>query len=187
MPFRRTTVPSPVPTGLPAKAEKDGNLSGLRMKQTSAPGRLNRQRAFTIVELMIVLLLVGVLAAIALPYYGRYQNKVRSAQVVTDLLAMSAVIEAYSLDARAFPPNLAAAGLANRLDPWGRPYAYYNVDANGRGHARKDHALNPINSDFDLYSMGPDGKTKPQITQKDSVDDIIRASNGKFIGIAADF
>ena len=49
----------------------------------------------------------------------------------------------------------------------------------GRGHARKDHALNPINTDFDLHSMGVDGQTKPQITQRDSLDDIIRAGTGK--------
>lgn len=146
-----------------------------------------RQRAFTIVEAMIAVLLVGVLAAVALPTYGRYRNKARTTQAVTDIVAMASLIEIYSRDARAYPESLADAGLGGRLDPWGHPYVYYNVDAHGRGHARKDHALNPINSDFDLYSMGPDGDSKPQVTQKASVDDIIRASNGKFVGVAADF
>jgi general secretion pathway protein G len=52
---------------------------------------------------------------------------------------------------------------------------------------RKDHALNPINSDYDLYSLGKNGVSKKQISQKDSVDDIIRARDGGFIGLAADF
>jgi general secretion pathway protein G len=52
---------------------------------------------------------------------------------------------------------------------------------------RKDHKLNPINTNYDLYSMGKDGVTKMQITQKDSVDDIIVAGDGGFVGLASDF
>jgi general secretion pathway protein G len=74
-----------------------------------------------------------------------------------------------------------------RTDPWGQPYQYYNIAANGKGGARKDKALNPLNSDFDLYSVGPDGLTKSQVSNKDSLDDVIRANNGGFIGNASDF
>ncbi len=77
--------------------------------------------------------------------------------------------------------------LAGEKDPWGRAYIYYNIDANGKGGARKDHALNPINTDFDLYSMGADGLSKSQVSQKDSLDDLIRANNGGYIGFASDF
>jgi general secretion pathway protein G len=104
-----------------------------------------------------------------------------------EIAAMSAAIKGWQLDARSYPNALAEVKVATPLDPWGRAYVYYNVDANGRGGARKDKALNPINTDFDLYSMGPDGKTKSQVTQKDSVDDILRANDGGFIGVAADF
>ena len=136
---------------------------------------------------MIVVLLLGVLIAIALPSYSRYRNTVMTAKAVTAIVALSTLIDRYLQDERQYPPDLAALSIPTPIDPWGNPYVYYNVDANGRGQARKDHALNPINTDFDLYSMGPDGQTKKQITQKDSVDDIIRASNGKFVGVAADF
>jgi general secretion pathway protein G len=44
----------------------------------------------------------------------------------------------------------------------------------------------PLNTDFDLYSMGKDGKTKPKTTDKDSFDDIIRANNGTFVGLASE-
>lgn len=47
--------------------------------------------------------------------------------------------------------------------------------------------MNPLNSDFDLYSMGPDGKTATPLTAKASYDDIIRAVDGKFLGLASDF
>lgn len=55
------------------------------------------------------------------------------------------------------------------------------------GQARKDRFLVPINSDYDLYSMGPDGKSTSALTAKISQDDIIRASDGLFIGRACDF
>ena len=44
-------------------------------------------------------------------------------------------------------------------DPWGRPYVYTDLSQKGsKGKARKDGKLNPINSDFDLYSLGEDGR-----------------------------
>ncbi len=57
----------------------------------------------------------------------------------------------------------------------------------GVGKARKNKSLVPLNTDFDLYSMGPDGKSKPPLTVKVSDDDIIRANDGRFIGIAKDY
>jgi general secretion pathway protein G len=74
------------------------------------------------------------------------------------------------------------------FDPFGRPYIYYPFLAkNFKKNARMDKQLNPINSDFDLYSVGRDGDSKKQLDHKLSVDDIVRASDGFFIGLAADF
>lgn len=131
--------------------------------------------------------LVGVLLLIALPSYALYRDKARQRQAATEITTMAANIKLRWEDERAYPASLAAAGMDGRLDPWGRPYVYYNVEANGLGGARKDHALNPINTDFDLYSLGPDGVSKKQVTQKDSVDDVIRANNGAYVGVAGDF
>jgi general secretion pathway protein G len=100
---------------------------------------------------------------------------------------MSAVASNFWNDNHAYPSSLADIGQAGKLDPWGNPYVYYNIDANGKGQARKDHALNPLNTDFDLYSNGADGVSKSQITQKDSLDDVIRASNGAYVGLASGF
>lgn len=52
---------------------------------------------------------------------------------------------------------------------------------------RKDRFLVPINSDYDLYSVGADDKTRPQLQNKVSRDDIIRASDGAYFGQAANF
>ena len=146
-----------------------------------------RDRGFTLIEVLTVVALVGVLTLVALPSYTSHKNKVLSLRAAQEIAAMSSSASNYWNDARAYPTNLADIGMAGKTDPWGRPYVYYNIAANGRGGARKDHALNPINTDFDLYSVGPDGKTKPQVSQKDSLDDVIRANNGAFVGRAADF
>jgi hypothetical protein len=59
----------------------------------------------------------------------------------------------------------------------------------GRSQGRnqpKDKSLHPLNSDYDLYSMGPDGQSQTPLTAKASRDDIIRANNGGFIGVVED-
>lgn len=83
---------------------------------------------------------------------------------------------------------LADVGNGGKLDPWGHAYKYVDLTGvGGIGKARKDHKVNPINSDFDLYSMGKDGVSQSQLTQKSSLDDIVRARDGAFVGLAADF
>jgi general secretion pathway protein G len=151
------------------------------------PRRRAGHKGWTLLEMAIVAGLLGVLLALALPAYQRHRNKVLSGHAAQEIAMMSAAIEAWRLDNRAWPPSLASVNFANRADPWGRPYVYYNVDARGRGHARKDRALNPVNTDFDLYSRGPDGLTHNQISHRNSEDDILRAGNGRFVGIARDF
>ncbi|NUZ05779.1 type IV pilin protein [Piscinibacter koreensis] len=149
--------------------------------------RRRLERGLTVIELMIVLILVAVLAAIALPSYGKYRDRIRSAQATTDIGTMSTLIELYARDNRELPETLEQVGLASKLDPWGRAYRYYKIAGNPPGPARKDRRLSPINSDFDLYSVGPDGVTHKQVSNRDSADDIIRGSNGKFVGRGADF
>ncbi len=53
--------------------------------------------------------------------------------------------------------------------------------------ARKDRFLVPINSDYDLYSMGPDGETHKSLNVGAGKDDVIRAADGGFYGPAEKF
>ena len=142
---------------------------------------------FSLVELLLVIGLIAVLVAIALPLYENYRLKVQDHQAEQDIIAMSMQITNFWQNNRTYPASLADIGMAGKLDPWGRAYVYYDVAANGKGGARKDKALNPLNTDFDLYSLGPDGQSKLQITQNASLDDVIRANDGTFVGVAADY
>jgi general secretion pathway protein G len=55
------------------------------------------------------------------------------------------------------------------------------------GQARKDRFLVPINTDFDLYSVGRDGESVASLAAVKSRDDVVRAANGAFIGLASKF
>ncbi len=142
----------------------------------------------TIIELMLVIAIIGVLVAIALPKYNDYRERVKQTQAANDIAVLQILVQNYHLNANAYPATLADVGNGDKLDPWGRPYVYQEVmSATGVGKARKDRKLNPINSDFDLYSLGKDGKSRTQLTNKESLDDVVRANDGAYIGLAADY
>ncbi len=146
-----------------------------------------RATGLTLIELMLAVAIVGILAAVAISRYSDYRERIRVSQAKMDITVMSGKITQYFLDARDYPATLAEVA-GNAIDPWGKPYVYVNLTGiNGRGQARKDRRLNPLNSDFDLYSMGKDGVSRTQITNQDSLDDVLRASDGAFIDLAANF
>ena len=147
--------------------------------------------AFALIELLVVVAIIGVLATIAGPIYSDYIDRARSAQAIQDIGAISKSITIYALsNGNQYPDSLKTVGMHTMLDPWGNPYQYLNLSdpkLKGKGQARKDHNLVPINSDFDLYSMGKDGASVSPLTAKASRDDIVRANNGRFIGRAEDY
>ena len=147
-----------------------------------------RGTGFTMVELVIVLAIGGILIAITIPAVQEYVEKSRRTQAILDLKDMSEAIRKIDKTTGALPASLAAAGYANKVDPWGNAYQYYDLrDSVGNGMARKDKRLAPLNSDFDLYSMGPDGQSQASLGNAVSRDDIVRARDGAFIGTAQDF
>jgi general secretion pathway protein G len=55
------------------------------------------------------------------------------------------------------------------------------------GEARKDYFLVPLNSEYDLYSVGKDGESRPPLSVPVSADDVIRANDGAYVGLAANY
>ena len=154
----------------------------------SSHGTGRRASGFTIIEVLIIATIVGVLVAIAVPAYSDYRERVRVGHAISELVVLNALIKNYQLDANAYPASLAAIGAGNRHDPWGRPYVYLRLqDPGTKGQARKKKSLVPINSDFDLYSLGKDGASSPPLTAKASRDDVIRANDGRYYGLGKDY
>ena len=147
-----------------------------------------RRAGFTLVELVVVLTLVGLLASIGLRSSHDMADQARVARAIAEIRALESTIAASQAETGVLPATLAAAGAGAPLDPWGEPYVYQPLgDAMGTGKARKDRFMVPLNSDFDLYSKGRDRDSQAPLTTPVSRDDIIRAGDGQFVGLAEDF
>lgn len=124
--------------------------------------RLNlKKNAFTLVELMLVVIIIGVLAAMVIPRLTGRSEEARKGVAKADVeLNIATALKMYELDNGAFPSTeegldalISAPSSAKNwkgpyldkkpLDPWGNPYHYKSP-----GTHRKD---------YDLYSSGRDG------------------------------
>lgn len=147
-----------------------------------------RYRGFTLLELMLAVVVAASLATLAISSYSSYMERARVAKAEADLTWIQSRIALYQTTTNQLPASLAAIGEAAMLDPWGHPYQYLDFTGLvGKAQMRKDRNLVPINSDYDLYSTGQDGATMPPLTMKVSHDDVIRANDGGFIGLASDY
>ena len=142
-------------------------------------------RGFTLVELLAVSAIVAALATLALPRMQDSIQRARVARAIADIRALQADLDGQDT----LPDNLGVIGRAGMLDPWGAPYEYNKFDRT-KGvptGARRDRFLVPINSGYDLFSKGRDGDSHPPLNAKASLDDVVRANDGGFIGLAARF
>lgn len=162
-------------------------------QQTAESGRQRRKRSagYTLVELTLIGVVLAILAALAIPAYRGHLDKMKLTQCASDLRSIALAIERYRTTHGFHPPDLLSE-LSDipTQDPWGNPYQYLNFnsgDPGVTGKIRKDHNLHPLNSEFDLYSMGADGDSKAPLTARASRDDVIWARDGGFVGLASDY
>jgi general secretion pathway protein G len=122
-----------------------------------------RQGGFTLLEIMVVVVIIGILAALVVPNIIGRPDEARAIAAKQDVASLMQALKLYRLDnlryptteqglqalvARAttgpIPPNWRAGGYVERLpkDPWGNPYQYLNPGVQG---------------EIDLFSHGADG------------------------------
>lgn len=141
-----------------------GRLAGLAPLRSRHQARPSPRHAFTLIELLLVLVILGILAAIVVPKFSGRTEQARVTAAQSQIATFSTALDAFEVDNGFYPkgkdglrelivqPRDSAnwrgpylKGNDVPLDPWGRAYAY---DWPGK---------NNLNS-YDILSMGPDGR-----------------------------
>ena len=165
---------------------RPGGILHLRSARRWVRARRSK-RGLTLIELLIVLAVIGILASIALLLYYNFTYQAQIARAMADIAVLSSEISTFEMMNERLPNDLTEVGRAAFVDPWGNPYQYLNFALGPVGQQRKDYALVPINTDYDLYSKGRNGASQPPLTASASHDDIVRANDGQYIGLASGY
>ena len=145
---------------------------------------------WTLVELVIALAIISTLAGIAVPLYIDTTERARIIKAVADIRVLDGELGVFEVNTGRLPDSLDEIGRGTLRDPWGNGYEFLNFSTlgnGGTGRMRKDRFLNPLNSTYDLYSQGKDGDSRAPLSARVSRDDVVRANDGAYIGLAADY
>ena len=110
--------------------------------------RYGKQGGFTLIEIMVVVVILGILAALVVPNIMDRPDHARKVRAQQDVRTITNALNMYRLDHFDYPATLGE--LADKYlervpsDPWGHPYNYEYPGYRGQGR-------------FDLYSYGVDG------------------------------
>lgn len=136
----------------------------LKAPKLQAPRQRKGQSGFTLIEIMVVVVILGILAAIVVPKVMDRPEAARVVKASADIRALEASLKLYKLDNYKYPSteqglealvskpagypepaNWKQGGYIDKLpkDPWGREYQYLSPGVHG---------------DFDLYALGADGR-----------------------------
>lgn len=144
---------------------------------------ISGNKGFTLVELLVALVIIGLLAAIGISSFTGFRENAKSATAMGGLKELEREIIAHVLEKGTYPAAATWLTDINReglVDPWGRPYVY-----SAPGGTRTMGG--PLNADFDLYSKGTDGDSAAALLDPPSRDDIVRLNDGAYIGLASKF
>jgi general secretion pathway protein G len=143
---------------------------------------------FSLVEVLIATALIATLSAMVVPALIDASDRGKITEASTTIAAISLDLQRYRDLSGNYPDTLAEAGLDGQLDPWGHEYRYLRIEGvPGVKGMRKDRFLVPLNSDYDVYSIGPDGRTRAPLSSPTAFDDVLRANNGLFVGLGSEF
>jgi general secretion pathway protein G len=154
--------------------------------------RGTKKKAFTLIEVLLIVAIIGTILALMIPSYTNLLEKARINQAITEIVKISRELDEFLSNNGHLPETLDELIQNTKpldlIDPWGTPYEYLVILGKKKneiqGKWRKDRFLVPLNSDYDLYSMGKDEQSSAPLTAQASWDDIVRANDGGFIGLA---
>ena len=119
---------------------------------------------FTLIEIMLVVIIIGVLAAMVVPRLVGRTEQAKIARAKSDLSAIGLALDLYELDVGRYPESLEE--LAAKDPPssvaegtkWNGPYLKKGLPKDPWGRAYDYQRQSQHNQDYDLSSVGPDGK-----------------------------